>query len=119
MHGYVARLRDVFETIDALFVPSRAEGLPTAVIEARLAGRWVAGWKCTGIPEAAGPDGILVSPSEGLRAMADAIAAVLRSGRRPPAAPDGRFEHERMINDYAEVLRSTTEQMPTEPKWTS
>jgi len=105
MHGNVPRLREVFEAIDLLFVPSRAEGLPTVVLEARLAGRWVAGWHSTGIPEAAGPDGILVEPSGGLLAMAEAISVVLRSGKRPPPIPEGQFDFEQMVQSYDELLQ--------------
>jgi glycosyltransferase involved in cell wall biosynthesis len=107
MRGYVESIREVFKSIDLLFLPSREEGLPTAVLEARLAGRWVAAWNTTGIPEAAGPDNILVNPAGALPGMADAIAGVLRSGRRPPAVPAGLFSYSQMIVEYDELLHKT------------
>jgi glycosyltransferase involved in cell wall biosynthesis len=106
MHGVVLLPSEAFQSIDLLFVPSHEEGFPTVILEARLAGRWVAGWHTTGIPEAAGQDAILVPPSGGLSSMADAICAVLRAGRLPPPVPDGQLEMEQMLQTYDELMQA-------------
>jgi hypothetical protein len=102
--------------MDMLYLPSHLEGLPTVCLEARLAGRFVAGWKVAGIPEAAGPNGVLVPPPYDLARLADAIAATLRAGRIPPRLTSAEFEFDQMVTRYENMLTHAITSSSGRPK---
>jgi hypothetical protein len=81
------------------------EGLPTVMLEARLARRPVIAWDVTANPEAAGPLDKLVEPFD-LGAFSRAIAETVR-GRVVPLPAGDTISYDRMIDQYLEVLGST------------
>jgi glycosyltransferase involved in cell wall biosynthesis len=105
VHGYVKDVREAVENVDLLFLSSHSEGLPTVVLEARLARRPVVGWRTAGVPEAAGEEGFLVDPPFELPRFAETIVRALQSGI-PAAPPSGNFEFDRMMERYEEAFRS-------------
>jgi len=72
--GYVDNMPEFYSCIDAFVLPSVAEGLPRAIIEAMAAGVPVIGTDVGGIPEILdnGSRGLLV-PSKSQDALADAM----------------------------------------------
>jgi glycosyltransferase involved in cell wall biosynthesis len=93
--------------VDALAFLSHGdmEGLPTVMLEARLARRPVIAWDVTANPEAAGPLDKLVEPFD-LGAFSRAIAETVR-GRVVPLPAGDTISYDRMIDQYLEVLGST------------
>jgi glycosyltransferase involved in cell wall biosynthesis len=103
VHGYVKNITDAFRNIDAVILPSHLEGLPTVVLEARIARRLIFAWKVGGVPEAAGEHGVLVDPPFDLDRLAAGVVSALAHPRVPP--PSSRdFEFDRMVSEYAAVL---------------
>lgn len=90
--------------VDALVFLSHGqmEGLPTVILEARLARRPVIAWDVTANPEATGPADMLVPPFD-LEWFATALQQVLH--RTPVAAEAAATSYEQMIEQYDSVLR--------------
>jgi glycosyltransferase involved in cell wall biosynthesis len=72
--------------IDVFVMPSRWEGLPNAVLEARACGVRVVATDVPGMGEAAGDGALLVPPNEPL-ALADAVCRSLTSPLPPLVSP--------------------------------
>ena len=102
-------IRGAIETIlpafDAFVLPSRAEGLPLALVEAQACGLPVIACDVGGVREASCPDTALLTPAENPRLLADAIARQL--ARAPQQSPRDfvmrRFSLDKMISDYAHL----------------
>lgn len=103
VHGYAANTAAAFREIDLLLLPSQQEGLPTVILEARMARRLFAAWRTAGIPEAAGPDGCLVDPPFELSRLAHAVAAALKTGALPHGLSDD-CDFSRMISRYSSLF---------------
>lgn len=80
--GHVRDVTAVYRDTDLVVIPSRAEGLPNALLEALAFGRPVVACAVGGIPEVIrdGDSGRLV-PRGDARALADAMAPLLRDQR--------------------------------------
>jgi len=70
--GHVANVADVLSAADAFALPSRAEGLGVAALEAMALGRAVVATEVGGLAQAVGDCGLLVPPDD-----APALGAVL------------------------------------------
>jgi glycosyltransferase involved in cell wall biosynthesis len=94
LHGHVPDIAPLLADCDLLLLPSRAEGLPLAILEAFAAARPVVASAVGGIPEIAGggAGGILVPLGAGeVEAFAAAIDSLLRAPeRRRAMGQDGR-----------------------------
>jgi len=89
-----AQLGAVYGALDLFVLPSRSEGLPQAVVEARLAGLPVLASAVGGVPElvAHGRTGLLLPPDD-RRAWADALDALLgRDAQRAQLAAGSAAE---------------------------
>lgn len=105
VHGLAASPAEAFARMDMLVFLSHGqmEGLPTVMLEARLARRPVVAWDVTANPEAAGPHDRLVKPfdlTEFARAMEQTLLA-----RRVPEPVGDEISFDRMIGEYWHVLR--------------
>jgi glycosyltransferase involved in cell wall biosynthesis len=83
-HGRVSDVRDRLATLDAFVHPSRAENLPTSILEAMASSLPVVATRVGGVPEAVidGVTGFVVEPDDP-GAMASAIVRLMRDpGRR-------------------------------------
>ncbi|MGH2539358.1 MAG: glycosyltransferase [Actinomycetota bacterium] len=84
--GYVGAPSDVasfLRSLDVFIMPSRWEGLPNALLEARACGVAVVATDVPGMREAAGGEALLVPPDQPT-ALADAVNRALSSPDRPP-----------------------------------
>ncbi|ACY12947.1 glycosyltransferase [Haliangium ochraceum] len=98
-----AAVRAILDTGDLFVLPSRAEGLPRALIEAMARALPAIGSRVGGIPELL-PERDLV-PSENPRALADAIAYALADPARLDAM--SRDNWERARRDYHTAILET------------
>jgi glycosyltransferase involved in cell wall biosynthesis len=83
--GYMSSPSDVasfLRGLDVFIMPSRWEGLPNALLEARACGVPVVATDVPGVREAAGGDALLV-PSDQPAALAEAVCRALASPHRP------------------------------------
>jgi glycosyltransferase involved in cell wall biosynthesis len=78
--GHVPHPADVLDAIDVFVLPSLAEGLPLALLEAMYAGRACVATAVGGVPEVIRPgdNGLLVPPGDEA-ALAEAISTLVRS----------------------------------------
>ncbi len=83
--GSPAAVADHLRTLDVFLLPSRYEGLPNALLEARATGLPAVAADAPGVAEAAGPGTTLVSDSDAA-ALAAAVAALAADGP-PPRVP--------------------------------
>jgi len=106
VRGLAAHPAEAFSEMDALVFLSHGqmEGLPTVILESRLARRPVIAWNVTANPEAAGPTDELVEPFD-LAAFADAICRVLDRRSASPEA-GSEISYDRMIDEYWKLLGS-------------
>lgn len=115
--GNVKRVRDVYDVIQLLVIPSRSEGLPSVLLEALAADVPIVATRVGAIPDVlADPaSGILVEPGD-TTALAAAIKTALSTlesedGRRARAAAADAFSQERraqtLIHLYHDVLERT------------
>ncbi len=103
VHGYVESITDAFRRIDAVVLLSHSEGLPTVVLEARLARRLVFAWDVGGVSEAADGDAFLTEPPFDLDRMAATIAAALRNPQLPRPCSQG-CDFSEMVTRYTRVF---------------
>lgn len=99
VHGYVDSITEAFSRIDGLVLPSRMEGLPTVVLEAKIARRMIFGWNVGGVAEAAAEDSVLVAPPFDLERFAAAIIEALRTPRLP-SPYSGDCDFDAMVSRY-------------------
>ena len=104
VRGLAASPAEAFAQMDVLAFLSHGqmEGLPTVILEARLARRRVVAWDVTANPEAAGPDDRLAAPFD-LTGFAAAIEDAVRE-RKAPAPVGDEISYGRMIDKYWDVL---------------
>jgi glycosyltransferase involved in cell wall biosynthesis len=97
--GWRDDVAGVLRAADVMVLPSLAEGLPIAILEAMACARPVIGTTVNGIPEAVvdGVNGFVVPPRD-----AEALArAILKLARDPQlAAAMGREGRKRAVQDY-------------------
>jgi glycosyltransferase involved in cell wall biosynthesis len=95
--------------MDALVFLSHGEmeGLPTVILEARLARRPVVAWNVTANPEAAGPKDVLVPTPFDLSRFARAIEQVVKERVTPPPV-GSEISYDRMVDEYLYVLAETS-----------
>lgn len=103
MRGLAADPETAFSEMDALVFLSHGqmEGLPTVIIESRLARRPVIAWDVTANPEVMGPADELVEPFD-LEQFAEAVIRVCERGEAAPSTD--RFRFETMIQQYYNEL---------------
>jgi glycosyltransferase involved in cell wall biosynthesis len=119
-HGFVEDLRGRLGGLDAFILPSRADNLPVAILEAMAAGLPVVGTRVGGIPElvAHGETGLIVEP-EDPRALARALDGLAEDperraqlGRRGRARVAAHFSAEevgrRTVALYERLCGSST-----------
>ncbi len=106
LHGLARHAAEALSSMDALVFLSHGamEGLPTVILEARLARRPVVAWDVTANPEAAGPEDVLV-PAFDLDAFAEGIRKVVLRGVPSPQVPEAEIAYEQMVEQYENVLR--------------
>ncbi len=107
-HGHVADLRGRLEALDVFVLPSRAENLPVAILEAMALALPVVATRVGGVPEvvADGETGILVEPDDP-QALADAIAALAADPARRVALGSAGARRAAERFDAAELARRT------------
>lgn len=124
VHGYVDSITEAFSRIDALVLPSRMEGLPTVVLEAKIARRLIFAWKVGGVAEAAAADSVLVPPPFDPKRLAGAIIGALRA----PALPlpySGDCDFDGMVSSYLSLFeeivkgRPASARLPVAPEWSN
>ena len=121
--SYVSGREDLarlLAAVDLVVVPSRAENLPYAALEAQACGTPVLGARVGGIPETLedGVSGWLFEPGCEPDALAEAIAAIRalplerREAARARARADAarRFGHLRFVEAYREIFAELAEQ---------
>jgi glycosyltransferase involved in cell wall biosynthesis len=108
--GWRDDVADVFRAADLIVMPSQAEGLPLALLEAMACGRPIIATRVGGVPEAItdSVNGLLVAPDD-VDALAAAMTAILdddaraqRLGAQARASAEQRFSVSR-------VVRTTTD----------
>ena len=75
--GHVDDTALLYQAVDAVCLPSRAEGLPLALLEAQSCGRVVVASRVGGVPAAIDPHSGVLVPSEDPAALADGIRSAL------------------------------------------
>ncbi len=100
IRGLANHPAEALAEVDALVFLSHGqmEGLPTVILESRLARRPVVAWDVTANPEAAGPADELVKPFD-LNAFADALERVWKRGEPSPEVGQ-EISYEKMIDEY-------------------
>ena len=107
--GFVDDVRSFLASLDVFCLPSRAEGLPFALLEAMMCGLPCVVTRVGDMPEALGDAGV-VTPPDDARALAGAIAQLLRSPRQRRAL--GRLGRLRAIDRYSvEAMVQATAQV--------
>ena len=113
-------MRELLAACDVVALPSLAEALPTALMEAAAAGRPVVATRVGGVPEVVddGRSGILVPPRDP-DALAEALAALLADPARARACGDHgrrlarqRFGIERQVERTLALWRGLTVARP-------
>jgi glycosyltransferase involved in cell wall biosynthesis len=92
--GHVANVADVLCAADAFVLPSRAEGLGVAALEAMALGLPVVATRVGGLEQAVAQSGLLVPPDDAA-ALATAVASLAADGdlvRRLGSAARARIE---------------------------
>ena len=115
-HGFVHDLRDRLLELDAFVLPTRADNLPVAILEAMAVGLPVVATRVGGVPELVidGETGYLVDPDDP-RELARAVDAVIvdparhrRLGEAGAARVSAHFEARavagRMVRLYEQLL---------------
>jgi len=97
----------VIGCLDALVMPSRHEGMPMALLEARALGVPIVASRTGGIAEAvSAEDGLLVEPGDAA-ALAEALRGIRFFPRRPrerfSSSETDEFSASRMIEEYVRV----------------
>ncbi|MDA8389470.1 MAG: glycosyltransferase family 4 protein [Gammaproteobacteria bacterium] len=109
--GQVARVDEVYATLDMLVVPSLKEGMPNVVLEAMQLGLPIVSTRVGAIPEMItdGVSGLLV-PAGDVSALADAMAKLMRDpdgaralGQRARAVLYPRFAPEQRLARFEEL----------------
>jgi glycosyltransferase involved in cell wall biosynthesis len=116
--GNVGSMREVYEALDLMVIPSRSEGLPSVLLEALPTGLPVVSTRVGAMPEIAArePEALSMVAPERADQLADAIAAELSSPASPAAAAararvaatfsiERRAEHMLRIFDEARQVR--------------
>ncbi len=125
--GYISdrdALLSELDRSDVFVLPSLAEGLPRAMIEAIARGLPCIGSRVGGIPELLPPEGIV--PAKDARALAQRIAELIsapckltqmaRSNYETAKEYEASILHQRRLEFYKYVSHSTTEEMLKVPK---
>ncbi len=96
--GRIDIVREVYEALDLMVIPSRSEGLPSVLLEALPTGLPVASTRVGAMIEIAitEPQSLCLAPPESPAALADAMASALDGG----AAPAARAARERVASGY-------------------
>lgn len=111
--GYRDDIPDLLAAADVFVLPSRAEGLPLALLEAMIAGKAIVASRTGGIPEAveAGREALLVLPGDP-DALAEALERLVgspplrdRLGDAARAAADERASVRTMTDAYERLYR--------------
>jgi len=114
--GFCNELEAVYSSLSALVLPSRAEGMPLAVLEAFAHGRPAIGYDVPGIRDVIdhGQTGYLVPCESGVDGLAAAVTHLLEDPHRllrmmhnARAAYDRRFRLDLMIGRTLELFRET------------
>lgn len=105
LRGLAADAEQALAGMDAMAFLSHGlfEGLPTVILEARLARRPVVAWDVPVNAGVVGPADLLVPPFD-LDRFADGIQEVLRRGVPGPPVPQGEISYGSMIAKYEHVL---------------
>ena len=119
VNGYAPSVRDAFQAIDALAVPSLVDGRPNAIMEANACGVPVIAAPVGGIPELIvdGVNGRLVEPADTDRVVAtlrdwtagDRLADLRRASRRHA---ERHFDRARMMDAYQAVFEGALRDGP-------
>lgn len=105
--GWRSDVVNVMRAADVMVLPSHAEGLPLAILEAMACGKPVVATRVNGIPEAIvdGASGVLVEPDDD-HAIADAMVRLFRD---PGKARDMGMEARRIAETEYAVTRFVRE----------
>ncbi|MEZ5403264.1 MAG: glycosyltransferase family 4 protein [Bryobacteraceae bacterium] len=108
MRGLASSGAEALAQMDAMVFLSHGEmeGMPTVLLEARLARRPVVAWNVTANPESVGPLDKLVEPFD-LVSFAGALESVIRDKLVPPPVGD-EISYDRMVDEYHRLLASMT-----------
>jgi glycosyltransferase involved in cell wall biosynthesis len=121
--GWRGDVADVLRAADVMVLPSRAEGLPLAILEAMACGKPVVATRVNGVPEAVidGRTGILVEPGDD-KAIAGALVRLLdqpevakRMGAEGRRFVERSFSLDRFVRQV-EDLYDEVHTLPT-PGW--
>ncbi|HEX8521726.1 MAG TPA: glycosyltransferase [Tepidisphaeraceae bacterium] len=114
--GMQADVLPYLEAADVFVLPSHAEGMPLAVMEAMAKGLAVVASSVSGIPEELGDTGQLItSPNEDAAATVDQLAQTLEQWATDPAQrnevgeacaarAEKMFRERRMVDDYLRLI---------------
>lgn len=116
MLGFRSDIQSVLADLDIFFMPSKTEGLGTAILDAQAAGIPVVSTMTGGIPEMIQPEknGFLAPPGDD-KAMADFILQLLKkSSLAHKIGKEGqktvqRFSYEKMADEIAEIYTAVCE----------
>lgn len=101
------RMEEIYPALDLFCLPSRAEGLPLALLEAQACGVPAAAFDVGGVAEAMSPDaGALVEAGSSERLAAAIVRTLSAAAPSPRAFVEERFSLAAMFDAYERLLRT-------------
>lgn len=103
--GVRGEIETILPAFDAFVLPSRAEGLPLAILEAQACGIPIVASDVGAVREACCPDTAILAPTENPQALAKSIGRQLARAlvTSPRKFVMERFSLDQMISDYARL----------------
>lgn len=114
LHGALGQIERIYEDLDILVLPSRAEALPMVVLEAAAMGVMVCASRVGDVPRIGLPAEVLFDPDDAegcARALSAAAALAAEPGRaaRQRALVQDRFDVERIARRLADLYHDVVE----------